>query len=74
MLETMINDINLHNGCSHRLPCGYCVLLGRDCPRQAASTANFASTSNEKTRVNLNKLEGQRNGLQRAHEKRVYRA
>lgn len=23
-----------YNGCAHRLPCGYCVLLGRACPMQ----------------------------------------
>lgn len=58
MLETTINDLNTHKGCSHRLPCGYCVLLGRDCPRLAAATANFASTSNNTARTALNKLEG----------------
>lgn len=58
MLETMINDSNLHRGCSHRLPCGYCVLLGRDCPRQADITANFASNSNAAAKAEFNKLEG----------------
>lgn len=59
MLETMINDFNIHNGCSHRLPCGYCVLLGRDCPRQDAITANLASNNSASTsRGILDKLEG----------------
>lgn len=58
MLETVINDLNTHNGCSHRLPCGYCVLLGRDCPRQAAITANLASTNNNANSTTHHKLEG----------------
>ena len=26
------------NYCVHRLPCGYCSLLGRDCPKQWSTT------------------------------------
>lgn len=58
MLETTINDLNLHKGCSHRLPCGYCILLGRDCPRQDAITVNFASNSGSTAKSTLDKLEG----------------
>ena len=61
MFNTIDNtmDTKLHNGCSYKLPCGYCVLLGRDCPKQAAATiANFASSSDSTSRAALDKLEG----------------
>ncbi len=48
---------NIHSGCSHRLPCGYCVLLGRDCPRQVADAVNSASSSDSTSRVAFNKPE-----------------
>lgn len=59
MFNTMGNTManKLHNGCSHRLPCGYCVLLGRDCPRQAAITANFASSIASTAKAAFNKPE-----------------
>lgn len=60
MFNTMDNtmDTKLHNGCSYRLPCGYCILLGRDCPRQAAVTANFTSNSDSTAKSTSGKLEG----------------
>lgn len=60
MFNTIDNtmDTKLHNGCSYKLPCGYCVLLGRDCPKQAAAIANFASSSDSTSRAALDKLEG----------------
>lgn len=61
MFNTMDNtmDTKLHNGCSHRLPCGYCVLLGRDCPRQqTAHAVNLASSSDSTSRAAFNKPEG----------------
>lgn len=56
MFNTM--DTKLHNGCSHRLPCGYCVLLGRDCPKQTAYAVNLASSSDSTSRATFNKPEG----------------
>lgn len=55
MGNTMANK--LHNDCSHRLPCGYCVLLGRDCPRQTAYVANLASSGDSTSRAAFNKPE-----------------
>lgn len=60
MFNTMDNtmDTKLHNGCSYKLPCGYCVLLGRDCPKQNAYAVNLASSSDSTSRTALDKLEG----------------
>lgn len=59
MFNTMDNtmDTKLHNGCPHRLPCGYCVLLGRDCPKQTAYAVNLASSSDSTSRAAFNKPE-----------------
>lgn len=59
MFNTMDNTMNtkLHDGCSHRLPCGYCVMLGCDCPRQTAYAVNLASSSGSTSRAAFNKPE-----------------
>lgn len=60
MFNTM--DTELYNGCLHMLPCGYCALLGRDCPRrdcprQTAYAVNLASSSDSTSRATFNKPE-----------------
>lgn len=62
MFNTVDNtmDTKLHDGCSHRLPCGYCVMLGRDCPRQTAYAVDLASSSDSTSRAAFNKPEGLR--------------
>ena len=60
MFNTMDNtmDTKLHNGCSHRLPCGYRIPLGRDCPKWTAYAVNLASSSDSTSRATFNKPEG----------------
>lgn len=59
MFNTMGNTMNtkLHDGCSYRLPCGYCVKLERDCPKQTAYVANLASSGDSTSRAAFNKPE-----------------
>ena len=59
MFNTMDNTMKtkLHDGCSYRLPCGYCVMLERDCPKQTAYAVNVASSSDSTSRATFNKPE-----------------
>lgn len=59
MFNTLDNtmDTKLLNGCLHRLPCGYCIPLGRECPKQTAYAVNLASSSDSTSRATFSKPE-----------------
>lgn len=59
MFNTLDNtmDTKLLNGCLHRLPCGYCIPLGRECPKQTAYAVNLASSSDSTSRATFSKTE-----------------
>ena len=37
---SQVNITYDYYNCPHKLPCGYCSLLYRDCPRQSNTTIN----------------------------------